>query len=1036
MDSHRCVSRTHDNICVHRGLRTLFALTIICLMALAVIISLASALGTETLISVSTFDSNQRYPAVSGNWIVWEDNRAGSAIYLYNAVTGIEQRLTDASVAPHAPAIDGNRIVWYQDTLPTSDIYLYDIDTGATTRVTNTYSMKTAPAIDNDRIVWQNTIGVQSDIMMYDAGSKLFFNLTPDSWTTNQEQPAIYNTLVVWQDNRNGAYDIYMNDTSSATEIFVTPDSEGAAPHIIPHRAPSVYGTRVVWEDERFGDPDIWMYDTATATETQIATDPDAWNQIAPSLFGDRLIWLDDRFGQGSHYDVMLIDDVTKPVEERLTGDTASTMISPKIDRDRIVWFDNRNGKTDIFMNTIGSSVSCPVASFTASPIAGIQPLTVRFTDTTSPAPTHSSWDLGDSGTSISQDFTHLYNTPGLYPVTLTVNNDRCRNATPVTSARYIFVGVPPLADFEADTSVGMVPLTVKFTSTSTGLQTGWDWNFGDGTPHSTIANPSHTYSTKGSYTVSLTATNAAGSDTKQKVGYIHALSGGSMSQSAKIDGITIQLIGGQQQLNFDTTRLTDYIFNPADNSVLVVVPPAVSGFQQITFFSLDGIGFSQPAGDPFIQGKISRTNLMSRVLPLNDFNNQGELKTESTVNYTLDFAGYPTGGLVTVNVYDDTVPDGETLDTAVQRNSFSDILGTPYVIQCIRSNINGDYQASFTMSIDSTWVANHGTRNTMYVIRIGEDQYGEVLPVTFLRSDPAKNLDYFVVSSPHGLSKFAPSTLSGSGNVFQMVYLGVVQHFVDIQSSSDSSYGLVASTAKGSGQGLTSKQDQQAAPAPESKSVDLFINEQAVVTQTTILQSPDQLATLSIGQGVVAKDSAKNPLSSVTIASASMSASGIPESLQGSTFRFAGIAYNLQPDGATFSPAATITFTVPQAQWSQHYMVKEWDPLAQVWVDLPTTYHPESGTISASVSNFCIIALFSDTITPSPTPPRITVQTPLPTIAPPQPTSPFSIFYGMVAWLADMIMKNLYLFLIVAAIVVAFYINRRRKGRDPLRFK
>jgi hypothetical protein len=166
------------------------------------------------------------------------------------------------------------------------------------------------------------------------------------------------------------------------------------------------------------------------------------------------------------------------------------------------------------------------------------------------------------------------------------------------------------------------------------------------------------------------------------------------------------------------------------------------------------------------------------------------------------------------------------------------------------------------------------------------------------------------------------------------------------------------------------------------------------------------------------------------------MSASGIPESLQGSTFRFAGIAYNLQPDGATFSPAATITFTVPQAQWSQHYMVKEWDPLAQVWVDLPTTYHPESGTISASVSNFCIIALFSDTITPSPTPPRITVQTPLPTIAPPQPTSPFSIFYGMVAWLADMIMKNLYLFLIVAAIVVAFYINRRRKGRDPLRFK
>jgi hypothetical protein len=116
--------------------------------------------------------------------------------------------------------------------------------------------------------------------------------------------------------------------------------------------------------------------------------------------------------------------------------------------------------------------------------------------------------------------------------------------------------------------------------------------------------------------------------------------------------------------------------------------------------------------------------------------------------------------------------------------------------------------------------------------------------------------------------------------------------------------------------------------------------------------------------------------------------------------------------------------------------MVKEYDPLAQVWVDLPTTYHPESGTISASVSQFCIIALFSDIIKPSQAPQRTTVQTPLPTIAPPQPTSPFGIFYGMVVWLADVFMKDMYFTLIVAAIAVAFYVNRRRKGRDPLRFK
>jgi hypothetical protein len=41
-----------------------------------------------------------------------------------------------------------------------------------------------------------------------------------------------------------------------------------------------------------------------------------------------------------------------------------------------------------------------------------------------------------------------------------------------------------------------------------------------------------------------------------------------------------------------------------------------------------------------------------------------------------------------------------------------------------------------------------------------------------------------------------------------------------------------------------------------------------------------------------------------------------------------------------------------------------------------------------------------------------------------------------MVVWLADVFMKNKYLILIIAAIAVAFYVNRRRKGRDPLRFK
>ncbi len=53
-----------------------------------------------------------------------------------------------------------------------------------------------------------------------------------------------------------------------------------------------------------------------------------------------------------------------------------------------------------------------------------------------------------------------------------------------------------------------------------------WLWDFGDGTT-STLQNPSHTYSTAGSYTVSLTVGNGSASDTETKTSYINVSGGG-----------------------------------------------------------------------------------------------------------------------------------------------------------------------------------------------------------------------------------------------------------------------------------------------------------------------------------------------------------------------------------------------------------------------------------------------------------------------------------------------------------------------------
>jgi monoamine oxidase len=71
-----------------------------------------------------------------------------------------------------------------------------------------------------------------------------------------------------------------------------------------------------------------------------------------------------------------------------------------------------------------------------------------------------------------------------------------------------------PTADFTASIVSGAPPLDVSFTDLSTELPTGWSWHFGD-TGTSGDQHPSHQYTTPGTYTVSLTATNPNGSHTR-----------------------------------------------------------------------------------------------------------------------------------------------------------------------------------------------------------------------------------------------------------------------------------------------------------------------------------------------------------------------------------------------------------------------------------------------------------------------------------------------------------------------------------------
>jgi PGF-pre-PGF domain-containing protein/uncharacterized repeat protein (TIGR01451 family) len=179
----------------------------------------------------------------------------------------------------------------------------------------------------------------------------------------------------------------------------------------------------------------------------------------------------------------------------------------------------NVNG-TDSIESTISVTESpvLPVANFTSNVSSGSVPLTVEFTDISENA-TSWIWDFGDGSNSTDQNPVHIYSDAGNYTVNLTAING---NGTDLKSANITVLDaggtgdILPVANFSSNVSSGYAPLTVQFNDSSENA-TSLEWDFeNDGTVDSTAANPVHTYTTAGNYTVNLTVINANGTDSTE----------------------------------------------------------------------------------------------------------------------------------------------------------------------------------------------------------------------------------------------------------------------------------------------------------------------------------------------------------------------------------------------------------------------------------------------------------------------------------------------------------------------------------------
>ncbi len=196
-----------------------------------------------------------------------------------------------------------------------------------------------------------------------------------------------------------------------------------------------------------------------------------------------------------------------------------------------------------VYYNDQGSASAAPYSALDYDVTSGYGPETMTIYQIFDGTYKYYIYDYSGSSTPLtaSQAVVQIYNQNGLLQ-TIQV---------PTTgTGRYWYVcdvngatGALSLHNNIQESSPGIGKSADKPKSTSPGKSvTSWLWNFGDGTT-STQQNPSHTYNTAGTYTVSLTVGNGTSTDTETKTAYI-IVTGGSTG-SGTLTGMVTDAING-----------------------------------------------------------------------------------------------------------------------------------------------------------------------------------------------------------------------------------------------------------------------------------------------------------------------------------------------------------------------------------------------------------------------------------------------------------------------------------------------------------
>ncbi|RLF59364.1 MAG: hypothetical protein DRN27_02860 [Thermoplasmata archaeon] len=173
----------------------------------------------------------------------------------------------------------------------------------------------------------------------------------------------------------------------------------------------------------------------------------------------------------------------------------------------------NMYQQSNITNETVIIQNVAPSADFTFSPAIGIVDQAVSFSDSSSDNDGSISsyfWDFGDSSNSTSQNPSHTFTSESSFTVILNVTDD---DGDYSIKEKTITISDRPSADFTFSPSSGSTSDTITFNDTSTDNDniSSWSWDFGDNSTAATTQNTTHSFSSKGTFNVTLNVTDGDG---------------------------------------------------------------------------------------------------------------------------------------------------------------------------------------------------------------------------------------------------------------------------------------------------------------------------------------------------------------------------------------------------------------------------------------------------------------------------------------------------------------------------------------------